>query len=563
MTNPEIAAALEELADRLVLGGEPALRVNVYRRAAELFRAELRSISLLSAQGELTEFDGIGPAIAEKVEMLVTTGSFPALDRARIEISDTLVSLIQLPGIGAKTAHTIVGIVGDNLPFNELARRAHVGDLTAQKGLSEKTIATLAAAWERREAVDSAPEGVTADMHAQYPNVVWTRRDIAAQLADELRRLLPNLNATMVGTYARGWEVVADVELVISSTDPATEAVNHALALEAAGWECVREAQLARAWRAPNGVIVVLEYCTEPGLATRIDERCSPLGWQPHGNNVLVPFELRERVQAGAMAADEAATAELVNPSTLRGELHGHTDWSDGSDDMLTMARAARDQGDAYYLVSDHSAPYALVNGLDAERIGKQATAIAQANEQLTREHEIDGAPPFTLLHGSEVEILADGSLGLDDAVLETLDWVVASIHTAQTQSPDAIAQRMQRVLANPFVDAIGHPTSRLVLRRPATALDTSALIEWAAASGVVLELNAHPRRLDLDAARCAEAKAAGVKIAINCDAHATSYLAYRKHGVAVARRAGLAPSDVVNCASNDAREALRPRHRS
>jgi DNA polymerase (family 10) len=225
------------------------------------------------------------------------------------------------------------------------------------------------------------------------------------------------------------------------------------------------------------------------------------------------------------------------------------------------MARAARERGDSYYCVTDHSAPYALVGGLGDDRLRAQAEEIARANEQLQAEHEIDGAPAFRLLQGSEVEILADGSLGLSDAVLERLDWVVASIHVAQRQSAPDILERMRRVVDNPLVDAIGHPTSRRLLRRERTALDVDALIAMAAQHDVVLEINANPDRLDLDSHDAARALAAGVRLTINTDAHSTSNLDLRAHGIAVARRAGVRAIDVVNCLPID--ELLAGRRRS
>jgi DNA polymerase (family 10) len=252
-----------------------------------------------------------------------------------------------------------------------------------------------------------------------------------------------------------------------------------------------------------------------------------------------------------------------VRIEQLRGELHAHSDWSDGRGSVLEMARAARERGDSYYCVTDHSAPYALVNGLDAERIAAQAAAIAQANEQLRRDHEVDGEPPFVLLQGSEVEILADGSLGLADATLATLDWVVASIHMQQGQDAATIGARMERVIANPLVDAIGHPTSRRLLRRERTQLDVMRLIELCAGAGVVLEINGNPDRLDLDSAQARLALAAGVTLMVNTDAHGVEHLALREHGVAVARRAGARASDVVNCLTPAALAERRRRERS
>jgi DNA polymerase (family 10) len=289
-----------------------------------------------------------------------------------------------------------------------------------------------------------------------------------------------------------------------------------------------------------------------------------PAGWakvQDEPGADTVPIELRDAVLAGTCTI-ASAPRDLIVAADLNGDLHGHSDWSDGHATILEMAHAARDRGDSWYLVSDHSAPYAMVGGLGPERLLAQAEEIAAANAQLQREHEIDGAPAFRLLQGSEVEILADGALGLPDTALAKLDWVVASIHVAQRQSAEAVLERMRRVIANPLVDAIGHPTSRRLLRRERTALDVDVLIELAADSDAVLEINANPDRLDLDSAHAAQALAAGVRLTINTDAHRPANLDLRMHGIAVARRAGVRARDVVNCLPIDELLASRRRDR-
>ncbi len=274
-----------------------------------------------------------------------------------------------------------------------------------------------------------------------------------------------------------------------------------------------------------------------------------------------VPIELRDAVLAGTYTV-ETVPRDLVTAADLRGELHAHSDWSDGRATILEMAHAARARGDAYFCVTDHSAPYAMVGGLGPDRLLAQAAEIERANEQLQREHEEDGAAAFRVLRGSEVEILADGSLGLPDSALGQLDWVVASIHTQQRQDASTILERMRRVIDNPLVDAIGHPTSRRLLVRQRTALDVDALIAMAVESGVALEINANPDRLDLDSAHAARALAAGVRLTVNTDAHRTGTLALRDHGIAVARRAGARAQDVVNCLAVEELLATRRRAR-
>jgi DNA polymerase (family 10) len=296
---------------------------------------------------------------------------------------------------------------------------------------------------------------------------------------------------------------------------------------------------------------------------------------EPEPARDAVPIELRDRVLAGDLDADDAPR-DLLTESDFRGDLHTHSDWSDGKAKLLDMARAARNRGDQYICVTDHSAPYAMVGGLDAARLQAQAEEIAAANEQLAAEHDdflaelpegLDlarvGDTPFRVLRGTELEILADGTLGLPDDVLERLDWVVASIHVSQRQSEAEIVARMRRAVESPFVDAIGHPTSRRVLTRARTALPIDVLVELAVEHGLVLEINANPDRLDLDSDHAAAALAAGVQLTVNTDAHRTRTLGLRSHGVAVARRAGARAVDVVNCLDVDTLLTGRRRHAS
>jgi DNA polymerase (family 10) len=298
---------------------------------------------------------------------------------------------------------------------------------------------------------------------------------------------------------------------------------------------------------APTGIPAHVVLATPEQRNRAESQAAGPTAWLPlamSADHAAVPYELRERVLAGL--DPELIPTDLVTAEDLRGELHAHSDWSDGRAPIIEMARAARERGDEYFLVSDHSAPYAMVGGLDDDRIQAQAEEIARANATLAEEHAA-GAPAFRVLHGSEVEILADGSLGLGDDTLRRLDWVVASIHVSQKQDAATILERMRKVIENPLVDAIGHPTSRRLLKRHKTALDVGALVELAAQHDVALEINANPDRLDLDSDDAALALSRGVRLTINTDAHRPDTLALRDHGVAVARRAGARRGDVVN----------------
>jgi DNA polymerase (family 10) len=565
VTNAEIADAFAELADRLALTDEKPFRYMAYRKAAQTLRELGHSVAVLSEAGRLREVEGIGPAIEEKVAQLIETGTFPALDRAREQVDDTLLELTRLPGVGPATARKVHAAV-DGEGFGSLLERAAAGTLEAGGGITRKVVDALAAEAARRSsgsaAADGSLSGVPRDPATGEPEPgPWFRRDQALAQFAALDALL-DAPLELLGDYARGAELVGGLDLLVDADD--VDAVRDAAcaALDEHGFSVVAVPGEALAVVTPAGMPCSIT------VARATDALRSQLAGPPAWAAVAgepgagtVPIELRDAVLAGTYELG-SAPRDLVTAADLVGELHGHSDWSDGRATILQMALAARDRGDRYYLVSDHSAPYAMVGGLDDARLAAQAEEIARVNEQLRREHEVDGAPPFRVLHGSEVEILADGALGLPDQVLARLDWVVASIHVAQRQDADAILRRMERVVANPLVDSIGHPTSRRLLRRERTALDVDALVAMAAEHGAVLEINANPDRLDLDSGHAARALAAGVRLTINCDAHRPASLALREHGVAVARRAGARASDVVNCLDVDELLASRRRAR-
>jgi DNA polymerase (family 10) len=546
-----------------------------YRKAEGIFRELGDSVAVLSQEGRLTEIDGIGPAIEEKVELLLQTGTFPALERAREEVDDTLLALTTLPGIGAATARKVFAAT-DGEGFESLLERAAAGTLPVGDGVTKKVVDALAAEAALRAAggddAAATTSGVPRDETGAPLPGPWFRRDQAQAMLDAVTQLLRDVDGVgridLGGDYVRGCELVRELELnvVVLGATPDLSAVRAALldAMGARGFEhdeVDEDAPLAIV--APSGMPIRIGV-----IAHRDNDRALELlGGPPAWSTLIdepgareVPVELRDAVLAGRYTLEDCPR-DLVMAADLRGELHAHSDWSDGRATILEMARAARDRGDEYFCVTDHSAPYAMVGGLGPDRLAAQAEEIAAANEQLRREHEVDGASAFRVLRGSEVEVLADGSLGLPDSALRQLDWVVASIHTQQRQSAEDILARMRRVIANPLVDAIGHPTSRRLLIRNRTALDIHELIAMCVEANVVLEVNANPDRLDLDSEQAALALAAGARLTINTDAHRTSTLALREHGVAVARRAGARARDVVNCLPADELLASRRRH--
>lgn len=591
-TNAQIAAVFTELAERLAVVETQPYRWLAYQKAAAAIRDAPVAVARLAADGRTREVPGIGKAIAEKIDALLATETFPALERARREVPDGLLALTQVEGIGARTAQRVWREL-DASSWEDVLEAARVGRLGQVSGIGPKTV---------RAVLEHADAGAA---HAAGAPQGLLRND-AVGLCEAVLHLLQDALGSRVqdtlvtGELTRGVELPRAASLVLVGDDPhellldacaalrdhgfadpdgdagvpddeGAAALPHALLLAANGAPVVLwasdTAQLPRTCLHAVGPaehaaeLLGSEQLLEAGAAAT-----PPGGWaqirvlegEPlpdaalyaaAGRTYTAP-ELRD-----GLAGSSVASSELVRASQLVAELHCHSTWSDGRASILDMARAARDRGDTHIVIADHSAPYAMVNGLDGERLEQQAGEIALANGELGGE--------FTVLQGSEVEVQPDGSLGLPDEVLERLDWVVASLHVSQRQDAATIWARMERVLRNPLVDCIGHPSSRILHRRAPTALDLDRLTELAAETGTILEINADPRRLDLDAIHATGAIAAGVRLAINSDAHSARGLAVRDHGVAVARRAGARPADIVNTLTVEQLQAIRPRNRS
>jgi DNA polymerase (family 10) len=256
------------------------------------------------------------------------------------------------------------------------------------------------------------------------------------------------------------------------------------------------------------------------------------------------PPEMREN-RGEIEAARAHKLPRLVRASDIKGEFHSHTTYSDGARSVAEMAEAARAKGYEYWNVSDHSTGLGVVQGVDADKLAAQRAEIDAQNAWYEKE-----GINFRITQGSEVEILADGTLGLSDDILGSLDIVVASIHSAQRQDRDTITERCLKAVRNPHVDILGHPTSRLLGHRPPTELDVEVILQECARTGTVVEINANPERLDLNDIWARRAVEVGCKIAINCDAHSIDNLKYLEYGIAVAQRGWVKPEDVVNTRS-------------
>jgi len=569
MTNREIADVFRRIGDMLDILGENRFKVLAYRRAADNILNLGQDIRSYWQAGTLQEISGIGQAIAQKIDELLTTGHLEFYERLQDQVPPGVVSLLEIPDVGPKTAKLLWEKMGLQ-SVSEVEEAARSGQLRQLPGLgarSETKILAGIEALHRRS--DRIPLG------SAWP--------VAASLLAGLQAACPEvLQATVAGSLRRMCATVGDIDLLAASEAPA--AVMRAFADLPQVAEVVLSGLTKTTVRLHNGLQVdlrvleperwgaALQYFTGSRahnvrvreIAQKQGLSLSEYGFKrPVGGEILCPEEadvyatlglpwiapeLREdrgEIQA-AMAGE---LPHLVEQDDIRGDLHAHSDWSDGAGTLAEMAEAARARGYDYLVISDHTQGLAVANGLTPERLRAQRAEIDALNEQWD---------DFRLLQGCELEIKADGSLDFEDAVLAELDFVVASVHTSLRQERAQITQRVLNAIHNPYVDVIGHPSGRILGQREESAVDLEDVIRAAAETGTALEINSIPSRLDLDDVHVRRALELGVQVAINSDAHHPGGLDSLPYGLATARRGWTTAPDVLNTMTLDDIRAWR-----
>lgn len=561
-TNADIAARLEELGDLYELDGAVSYRVIAYRTAAKAVRDSSVSIMGLTREGKVTSVPGIGKTLEEKLRALDETGDIPSAVKLRAKFPAGLVEMTKLPGFGAKRARQLHDALGvDSL--EALRAAAEQGQVRAVKGFGPKGEENLLKALAAHEASGGAGSA----------RVVLSRAlPIADQIATALREHPASDQVEVAGSARRWGDSVKDIDIIATASDA------KALVDTLAGLELVESVQQsgpagARVVThsgmkvdlkvvAPDQFGNVLQHFTgskahnvqlreamvrrglhiseygvlddETGETTRcateeaVYERLG-LPW--------IPPELREG-RGELDAALKGTLPELLTLADMRGDLHCHTTLSDGRNTLEEMVEAARGRGYEYLAITDHSASHGFGNHVTPEALEARIDEIAALNERL------DG---FTVLAGTESNILPDGSLDYPDELLQRLDWVIGSIHTSFGMDEAAMTERMITAIDHPWLDAIGHPTGRKIEARPPYAIDMSRVIEAAAATGTMIEINSAPDRRDMNEVYARAAAAAGVRILIDSDAHGAETLANLRYGVATARRAWLSADRVAN----------------
>jgi DNA polymerase (family 10) len=560
MNNLQLAETFVLIANLSEIKGEVIYKTLAYRKAAENIAALGRDVNEMWKEGKLREIPGVGEAIAEKIDELLRTGRLQFLEKLKKEVPPGLAEWLRVPGLGPKK----VAMIWKELKITslpELEEAAKDGKLRSLPGMgtkSEETILAGIASLARRS--QRIPLGRA-----------WP---LAQGIAEELKKIPGVVAAEPAGSLRRMRSTIGDIDLLVASADSkpvmdkftklpgvvrvlgkgdTKSSIEFGDGVRAQVWVHPPErfgTALLYATGSKEHNVRMRELALEKGLSLSEHALTKNKG---EGDEMLyateeevyaalglpwIPPELRED-RGEIQAAKANKLPKLIELKDIKADLQVHSDWSDGKLTMLEMARAEAKHGMKVVAFTDHSVSLGVTGGLSMEEHKKQAAEIKKAQKQL--------GDSIRILHASEVEIKADGKLDYPDDFLNSLDLVLASLHTSLRQPREKVTQRVLNAIRNPNVDIIGHPTGRLIPDREGADLDMDVLFQAAAESGVALEINAHPARLDLDSMHARRAKELGIPISINTDAHSEADLDVLFYGVATARRAWLEARDVIN----------------
>lgn len=557
MMNQQISRIFNEIADLLEIKGENQFRIRAYRKAAQNIESLPKDVAQLT-ENELTAIPGIGKDLAGKIREFISTGAVKTHRELKEEIPESLIMLIAIPGLGPKTAkllHDKLNIAS----MDDLERLAHEHKLSGLPGIKDKTEKNILKGIEMiRRGKERQPIGKV------------------LPLADEIRRHMlktaPLKELEIAGSLRRWKDTIKDIDLLAVSDEP-EKAMNAFVRLPLVDGILMRGptkssvitkegiqvdlrvveersfgAAMAYFTGSKEHNIRLREMAVKAGIKIneygifRVKDN-RRLGGEKEGDVYrllglpYIPPELRED-NGEIEAAIEGRLPDLVEPEDIRGDLHVHTNYSDGSHSLEELVEAARKRGYEYIAITDHTKGLGVARGLNEEKI------INELNEVRALNRKIRG---FRLLMGVEVDIRSDYTLDLPDEILKQLDIVVASIHSGFRQDREQLTKRMISAVNNPYVTVIAHPTGRLIGERDAYDIDMERVLKAAAEKGRAIEINAYPLRLDINDIYAKRAKEVGVPIAISTDTHITSQFDYMRYGVSTARRGWLEKNDIIN----------------
>jgi DNA polymerase (family 10) len=551
----DVARVLEQIAAILEIKGENTFKVRAYENAARALDSLSEDLGALIAESRLTEVRGIGKSIAGSIVELWTSGRMKYYEELCASVPPGWFDLMRIPGLGAKRIRTLCDLL-NIASVEDLKRAAEQGRIRELKGFGAQSEKKLL------EGVAFLEKGGSRELGAVI-------RPLAEALLDALRER-KDVQAAEVGGSLRRWlETVKDVDLLVATKKPA--AVAKAFLEMVPGASITAQGDTKTSVRIPSGLAIDLRLVTTEQFPfalhyftgnvahnVRIRQRAidrgyslneyelsgaehPPIGSEEDLFRVLgLPYiepELREdrgEIEAG----EKGALPRLVTLSDMKGILHCHTTYSDGKSTVVEMAEGAVAAGASYLGLTDHSQSARYAGGLSEEDLARQQADIDRWNSK---------SKTLRILKGAEVDILPDGTLDYPDRVLEGLDFVIASIHTNFGMGEEEMTARVVKAIRNKYVGILAHPTGRLILQRDGYRLNLETIFKAAAEEGVVIEINANPRRLELDWREMRAAKAHGLKFAVNPDAHHVSGYLDLRYGIGAARKGWLTPDDVIN----------------
>ena len=557
MKNQEIARAFSEIADLLELKGENPFRIRAYRKAAQNIESLNRDISKMS-EDELTAIPGIGKDLAGKIREYLSHGSMEVLESLRQEVPPGLTGIMSVPGVGPRTARLLFEKLNVR-DVDELEGLAREGRLQGLPGIKKKT-------------EENILRGVEMLKRGRERQPLGKVLPIAEDIIEKLKGVSGIGKLHIAGSLRRWKETIKDIDILATSSEP--QAVMNAFVHLPGVQEVLLKGPTKSSVVLGEGIQVDLRVVEDDSFGAalqyftgskahniRIREMAIKRGLKINEYGVFreadgkkiggkkeedvysligltcIPPELRE--DSGEIeAAIEGRLPRLVNLEDIRGDLHVHSKWSDGSHDIEELVTAAREMGYQYIAITDHSKGLGIAGGLTPEEVLRQKQEVDALNKKLKG---------FRVFTGVEVDIRSDGTLDLPDEVLKQLDLVVASIHSGFRQSTKQLTMRLVSAMRNPYVRVIAHPTGRIIGERDAYEIDMKEFMRVAKETSTALEINAYPMRLDLSDRHAMEAKRLGIPIVINTDTHILTQFKYMRYGVAMARRGWLERGDILN----------------
>ncbi|MDI6764479.1 MAG: DNA polymerase/3'-5' exonuclease PolX [Thermodesulfobacteriota bacterium] len=559
MKHKELADLFEKMADILEFKDENPFKISAYRKASRIIGDLAQDIEEIAGRGELKKIPGIGEGMAQKIEEYLKTGKVSKFEEVKKGVSDELIAMMDIPGMGPKTL-ALLHKERRIESLSQLEKAVEDGSLIGLPGMGEKK-------------VENIRRGIQLLKQSKGRMNLGMAFPVAKRIVETLRERTGSEKIEWAGSLRRMRENIGDIDIL--ATGPDHEKIVHAFTHLHEVKEVLASGETKASVIVEGGLQIDLRVVEEDSYGAALQYFTGSKGHNIHLRGIakargikineygvfkgekkiggkeekdvykalgMVWIEPELREDRGEIeAAQEKNLPKLVEESEVKGDLHVHSNWSDGSSSIEEVARAAQRRGYQYVAICDHTKSLKITHGLDETRLIKQMEEIDRLNEKMKG---------FQILKGTEVDILSDGRLDLSEKVLEKLDIVIAAIHSGFKQDKEKMTKRIIRALENPLVHIIAHPSGRLLGARDPYEVEMDELMEAAKKYGKALEINAYFERLDLDDIHCRKAKEMSIRVAIGTDTHHLDQMWMMSLGVAVARRGWLETKDVLNSLS-------------